>query len=196
MEYNKLKYHINDSKVAIIADESTIIQNKSALCVLIKKLDLNCNKPFLTNTVYLSAVNNETVAKAVVETVSHLDISFNNVLAFNSNNVKFMQNAYNDHMRVLFPDSRHIGCYAHIFALLGTAWRIELKLLDSFIASVKSFFSKASHLRDRYIDFLLQKGKTDFFHFFCFFRCCKSHFISKPCGYKVEYMVHGVLLFE
>jgi len=198
-EYDKFKMSIRDSKVAVIADESTTLKNKAVLTILIKKLDFGVQTPIQADTVFIEPVNNQTVAKAIVATISKLSINFDNIIGFNSDNVGYMTKAYNDTLKTLFSNCIHIGCYAHIMALLGTAWRLELKELDAFITSFKSIFVKASHRRSRYLEFLHEKGNIisnykvikmilDIF----FIRCIKANIISMSCCHQVEHLVFCV----
>jgi hypothetical protein len=94
------------------------------------------------------------VAQSIIKCVTSCKIDFENIQAFVSDNVAYMRKCFNDILKALFKNCRHVTCVAHILALVGECWRINLKELDSFINLVKQIFCKSPARRRRWIQHL------------------------------------------
>jgi hypothetical protein len=61
-----------------------------------------------------------------------------------------MRKCFKDILKPLFKNCRHVTCCAHILALVGECWRVNLKELDSFISLIKQIFCKSPARRRRW----------------------------------------------
>ena len=143
------------AKLAIITDETTDVSGRFALQILFQKLDFTQNQvPWLVDTVFLEAVNNQTVARAVVDCCRKFDINFSNVMIYSTDNVSYMLKSFNDCLHTLFENCTHVTCFAHILALVGETWRDALPDVDKLVASIKAIFARNGLRKKRYLDFL------------------------------------------
>lgn len=146
-------------KVVIIADETTDIVGRYAVNVLIQPL--NAFKPdessaMLVNTDFLTEVNNVSIAQLIIHTLTEVNVHFNDVVAFVTDNAAYMKKCFRDNLRGLLPNAVHVTCWAHILSLVGEEFREALRLCDMLAASIKAIFSKAPGRRARYLHHLRQ----------------------------------------
>ena len=86
--------------------------------------------------------------------VSDYKINYDDILAFVSDNVSYMKKCFKDILKPLFTNCHHVTCVAHILALVGECWRVNLKDVDAFISYTKQIFSKCASRRRRWLQHL------------------------------------------
>ena len=78
------------------------------------KLDLNAdNRPKFVETVFLDDVNFKTVTRSVIETLIKIEIKFEFLMTFFSDNASYMVKAFKSLKPMLF-NSIHVTYFAHI----------------------------------------------------------------------------------
>lgn len=156
---NDLKRYFKNSKVSICADETTDKVGRPILNIIAYKLDFKYGTvPKLLDTIFLNEVNYQTISKSILDTIYMYGINTADVVAFISDNGSCMKKAYNSGLKLLFPSSTHIRCFAHIMALVGETWRESLVDVDKVVANVKSVFARSSLRRTRFIEHLKREG--------------------------------------
>jgi len=122
--YNKQQANIveqlKEKKFAVILDETTNVMGRYVVNVLLQLLVAfagadNC-RPLLVNTEFLEEVNNSTMSQVVIRTLSNLNVDFNDVLAFISDNAAYMKKCFTDRLKGILPNTVHITCWAHSFS--------------------------------------------------------------------------------
>jgi len=73
------------------------------------------------------------VAQSIIKCVTSCKIDFEDKVAFLPHNVTYMRKCFKDILKALFKNCCPVTCVAHILALVGDCWRINLKEVDSFI---------------------------------------------------------------
>ena len=153
---------LQGKKVAVIVDETTDTMGRYVVNVLMQPLDTfdgvaNC-RALLVNTEFLNAVNNSTMAQVVIRSLTNINIEFDNVLAFVSDNASYMKKCFQDGLKGILRNAHHVTCWAHIVFLVGDEFRTALHLSDELVATVKAIFSKAPGRRARYLNHLRQSN--------------------------------------
>uniref|UniRef100_H3AEY0 DUF659 domain-containing protein n=1 Tax=Latimeria chalumnae TaxID=7897 RepID=H3AEY0_LATCH len=97
-------------------------------------------KAVLADTMYLHAVNYNTISQAIVNCLNMIGVDFNNISAFISDNATYMSKAYNQVLQGLLPNSVHLTCNAHIVVLASDIWRANFSEVDKLIATVEKVF--------------------------------------------------------
>ena len=140
--------------MAIICDETSDSMNRSAYQIILIKLDIKAdNRPKLVETVFLDDVNFETVTRSVIETLIKMEIKFEFVMAFISDNASYMVKAFKS-LKPMLLNSIHVTCFAHIVSLGGETWRSNLNDIDCIVANLKSIFAYGSDRKKRFLEFL------------------------------------------
>lgn len=135
MQMDKIKAILQMSHYLHITDKTTDAKNRAILntvAVPVVNQSSNYILPFLIDTVELtSGVCGSKVAGAVLRTLAVLGIPYDKLLGFVIDNVAYMGVAFST-VNGLIPPSVHIGCWAHIFSLLGDQRRCGfLKWINS-----------------------------------------------------------------
>ncbi|CAF1026299.1 unnamed protein product [Brachionus calyciflorus] len=158
-EYAHLKNFFNQAKVAIICDETTDSMGRSVFQVLLKKLDFNTDpNPKLIDTCFLETVDYSTISRAVVNALIKINVDFNNVMSFITDNASYMLKAFKTTIKTLMPNCTHVTCFAHIISLVGETWRSNLNNLDQTVANFKSIFSRSNYRKQRFLEFQKNEG--------------------------------------
>lgn len=148
--FQKIKKQLSNKKVAILADESTDDHQRLVLQILLVELDaFKACKPYLAETNFLNETNHASVSQSVVKCLTKFEIEFDNVMAYGTDNVKYMIKSYQT-LKNIYGNSRHVTCFAHIIALIGDCYRIGFPEVDKLVASIKFIFCKAGQRRRRY----------------------------------------------
>jgi len=98
-------------KVAVIADETTDVEGRYVVNVLLQPLDVfdsDGSKAVLVNTEFLQTVSNVTIAQLIIRTLTSVNIDFSNVLALISDNAAYMKKCFTDGLHGLLPNAVHI----------------------------------------------------------------------------------------
>ena len=145
----KLQQH----KIAVIVDETSDVMGRYVVNVLMQPLEAfggpaSC-QALLVNTEFLQQVDNSTMAQVVIRSLANMNVGFNDVLTFVSDNAAYMKKCFKDGLKGILPNAVHVTCWAHIVFLVGDEFRSALQLTDSLVATVKAIFSKAPGRRTR-----------------------------------------------
>ena len=101
VEKEELKECIRGKNVALMVDELSDDEGRYVLDIMAVILDFYHLSPsgrsvaYMLDTQFLSETNNKTVSQVVVRTVNELNIDFDNIRVFNSDNVSYMKKAFN-----------------------------------------------------------------------------------------------------
>lgn len=156
-ELKKIVTFFADSKVALLCDETSDSLNRSVFQIILIKLDLNYdNRPKLVDTLFLEAVNFETVSRSIIDCLVKMNIKFQNVMAFISDNASYMTKAFKFCLKTILFNATHVTCFAYIITLVGETWRSNLSEIDGIVANLKSIFARGSNRKRRFIDLLKQ----------------------------------------
>ena len=113
--------------------------------------ELQC---YLLDSVYLEETNHQTVGKAVVLALTSHQIDFNKISAFVTDNAMYNYKCYDAILKSLLPNSVHITCNAHIFAVVANVYRNCFPLVDKFAANIKTLFLRSNRVKRRYKEYL------------------------------------------
>uniref|UniRef100_H2ZXY2 HAT C-terminal dimerisation domain-containing protein n=1 Tax=Latimeria chalumnae TaxID=7897 RepID=H2ZXY2_LATCH len=132
--------------LSVVTDKSTDSQDQYVLHILFVLQGLNGEdasdsklKAVLADTMYLQAVNYNTISQAIVKCLN-MPVDFNNISAFISDNATYMSKTYNQVLQGLLPNSVHLTCNAHMVVLANDIWRSNFPEVDKLIATVKKVF--------------------------------------------------------
>ncbi|CAF1088815.1 unnamed protein product [Brachionus calyciflorus] len=144
-----------------MCDETSHSMNRSVFQIILIKLDYNADtRPKLFQTIFLEDVKYETVTRSIIEYLIEMEIKFQNVMAFISDNASYMLKAFKSLKTMLFNCTR-VACFAHIIALVCETWRSNLSEVDLIAVNLKSIFARGSNRKKRFIDFLKSNGKEN-----------------------------------
>uniref|UniRef100_H3AVA4 HAT C-terminal dimerisation domain-containing protein n=1 Tax=Latimeria chalumnae TaxID=7897 RepID=H3AVA4_LATCH len=122
--------------LSVVTDQSTDSQDQYVLHILFVLQGLNGEdasdselKAVLTDTMYLQAVNYNTVSQAIVKCLNTFGVDFN-ISAFISDSATYMSKAYNRVPQGLMPNSVHLTCNAYIVVLASDIWSTILPEVD------------------------------------------------------------------
>ena len=165
-EKEKLIKKLEGRKVAVMGDETTDAAGNCVFNILAAILDDDeCGDEklpvYLLEAVFIEKSNNITASQAVVRVVTDFHINFNNVLVFNSDNVAYMKKAFEDTLRVIFPNAVHVTCMAHITNVLADDFKKPFKLsITAFVKKFNAMLWHAHARRSRLTQFLkARRGK-------------------------------------
>lgn len=110
-EKERLKVKLSGEPVAVIFDETTDVEGRCVLNILIvplKKEESEGIIAHIANTVFMETCNHSSVSMAVVKTLQEYDISNEDVIVFDTDIAAYMLKAYREALKSLFPNSIHI----------------------------------------------------------------------------------------
>lgn len=137
---------IGENSVYIMADETTDVQQRYVLNILVGVLNGEPSKSMLISSKQLDAANHETVSQAVISACSTIwpsGINFDRVKLFLSDQAKYMIKAESS-LKNVFPQMKHVSCIVHVLNLVAEKIREINPLTNQLIASMKQIFSKCA----------------------------------------------------
>ena len=123
----------------MLNDELSDDEGRYVIDVLAVILDFHELSPhgdtcaYLLDTHFLSSTNNVTVSQTVIKVVNDYNISFNDVLIFNSDSVVYMKKAFTSTFSVIFPNWVHITCHSHIVNLVVSDFKKHFADVTEFV---------------------------------------------------------------
>lgn len=157
----ELKNLIDGKPLVVIFDETPDVEGRCVLNILFAPLELDEKgliRAYVVDTVFLETCNHQTVSQAVVKTLQDYGVENENVIAFETDNAAYMIKAYKTVLKVLFPNSLHITCMAHIMNLVGEAFRKPFVELNQFVMCFSQMFFMAGSRKRRYLKYLVDRG--------------------------------------
>ena len=119
--YEKEKAQIKASfegvAVAVLADESTDVENRSVLNVLLKAL-IPDSKAILISVDFLEKVNASEVAQTIQRSLVDYNVEYQQVRVFVSDNAAYMKATFKV-MKGFYVNMIHVTCWCHILSLVG-----------------------------------------------------------------------------
>jgi hypothetical protein len=143
-----------------LTDELSDDEGRYVMDVLAVILDFDELSPhgntcaYLLDTHFLTSTNNVTVSQTVIKVVNDYDISFDNVLLFNSDNVAYMKKAFSSTLSVIFPNCVHITCHSHIVNLVVSDFKKNFSEVTEFVKCFRNLFYVPSGRKSRFLNFL------------------------------------------
>ena len=122
--FEKIKGRLKNKKVGVLADESSDTELRYFFQIMFVELDVfsEC-KPYLVDTVFLTEANFQTVSQAILKCLNKYCIDYENVLAYGSDNVAYMNKSWKAVLCNILTNGRHVTCNAHIISLVGDCFR-------------------------------------------------------------------------
>ena len=147
-----LKEILKGKQVCITADETTDVRDNSILNVIATVK----GRPFLVGIVKMDACNHSTFSRAIIMSVTDAGIAFDNVMAIVSDSATYCKKAYRDVLSVVFSQSVHVLCLAHIVNLAAEVFHHygEFQHTSDLISMIKSSLFKKPGRKSRYLAFL------------------------------------------
>uniref|UniRef100_H3B044 HAT C-terminal dimerisation domain-containing protein n=1 Tax=Latimeria chalumnae TaxID=7897 RepID=H3B044_LATCH len=126
----------------VVTDELNDSQDQYVLHICLNGEDTSDSelKVVPADTMYLHAVNYNTISQAIVKCLNKFGVDLSNISAFISDNATYMSKAYNQVLQGLLPNSVHLTWNGHIVALASDIWRANFPEVDKLIAIVKKVF--------------------------------------------------------
>lgn len=143
--------------LAVIFDETPDVEGRCVLNILLAALEKDHSGrilAYIADTVFLERCNHSTVSVAVVRCLQEYSINNEDVIAFDTNNAAYMKQAFTAALKLLFPNSLHITCMAHIINFIGNAFCKPFVQLNSFMLSFSQMFFNAGSRKRRYLCFM------------------------------------------
>jgi len=163
----EIQSKLQQQKIAVIVDETSDVMGQRSHAAI------GC----VQWTSELEQVDNSTMAQVVIRSLANLNIGFNDVLTFVSDNAAYMKKCFMDGLKGILPNAVHITCWAHIVFLVGEEFRTALQLTDNLVATVKAIFFQSSWTPSS----LLESSTT---------AQCRTDFIATSASrHSMEYMV-------
>lgn len=94
---------------------------------------------YLLDMHLLTSTNNVTVCQTVIKVVNDYNISFDDVLIFNSD-VAYMKKAFSSTLSVIFPNCVHITCHSRIANLVISDFTKTFPEVTEFVKLFRNLF--------------------------------------------------------
>ena len=115
-----LKEILSGKKLYIVADESTDVCQRNVFVTL--GIPEGQGRSYIIGIDFFSHVNYSTVSQAVIRSLNAFNVNLDDVLAFVSDNARYMIKAFNDVLSGLMPNANHVCCFTHILSLVLEIW--------------------------------------------------------------------------
>ncbi|CAB1336903.1 unnamed protein product, partial [Coregonus sp. 'balchen'] len=109
-----IKDAVEGKDIYVILDETTDSFERCALAILLQPVG---DRPVVADLAFLDKVSFTTVSQAVISCLNNNGVDFNNVWAFVNDSASYMKKAFTSILKVLFPNSGHVTCFAHLLSL-------------------------------------------------------------------------------
>ena len=87
------------------------------------------------------------------------EIEASQVVAFVTDNASYMLKAFNDILKLAFPNATHVTCMAHLMALVGSEWQNGLPLTQQAISNTRQLFCFGGKRKREYLELLREIEK-------------------------------------
>jgi hypothetical protein len=147
-----IKMDIGEDAFYLIIDESTDVEQRYILNILIGKLNGEFSKPKLISSKPLETVNGTTVCQAVNSTINELwqeGIKYERLKLVVSDQVPYMIKAVRN-LKCFYPSIHHVTCLVHALHRVCETIREEYKDVNDLVSSIKSILSKSPYRRQLY----------------------------------------------
>lgn len=147
-----VKEQLKGKSVSIIVDETTDDRDKSVLNVLAGNLD----KLFLIDVVFMKECNQQTLAQAVLKSLTNVGIEYNDVCCFVTDNAAYCKAAFSNILKHVLPNCIHVGCMAHILNLVGEDLVKDayFREVEIFVKDIKNAFKRQPARKRRFVEYL------------------------------------------
>uniref|UniRef100_H2ZVW5 DUF659 domain-containing protein n=1 Tax=Latimeria chalumnae TaxID=7897 RepID=H2ZVW5_LATCH len=156
-ERTLVKQILAGKKLAIIADETSGVENRSVLNILATPLETNADgkiTSYLLTTTFMDKVNHSTVAQSIVQTLMAYEISFMDVFIFHSDNAAYMKKCFTDVLAGLMPNCTHMTCYSHILDLVAHSITQHFSAALKYMKYMNNLFAIPSGRKARFLQYI------------------------------------------
>ncbi|XP_046879422.1 uncharacterized protein LOC124469923 [Hypomesus transpacificus] len=152
-----IKDAVAGKDIYIVLDETTDACGRCALAILLQPVG---ERAVVADLAFFEKVNFTTVSQAVISCLNNFAVDFNRVWAFVSDSASYMKKAFTCILEGLFPNSRHITCFAHLINLVLEVFPEVFGEVNRLCALVKKVFCQAPQRRLQLRAFMLEKGHS------------------------------------
>ena len=152
--FEHLKLLLADQPIAIIADETTDIKDKSILNVVATIR----GKCYLIDVVKMEACNHATLSRAVIKAITSVEVTFDKIISFVTDSASYCKKAYKDILGPMFENAVQVLCLCHIMNNVGEVFRlwIGFQHTATLVSMIKSAFHKKANRKTRYLKYLAE----------------------------------------
>ena len=112
---------------------------------------------FLAEQAVLKKANSYTVSAAITGVIAKYNIDNDKVIGYTSDNAIYMQKSF-ETLRGIYPKCTYVTCTAHLFNLIFERVMTCNMEVENFIHGWQTLFSTQGYRKERYFDFLSEKG--------------------------------------
>ena len=149
----KIQQELCEEDIYLIIDESTDVEQRYILNILIGKLNGKRSKPYLVYSKELHEVNNITVCQAINDCcriVYPSEIKYNRLKLVVSDQAAYMVKAVRN-LKGIYPNVNHVTCLAHALHRVCEKIRKDHEKTNSLISAIQSILCKSPFRRQMYV---------------------------------------------